>query len=78
MTYETIFVERHGAVTLFTINRPAALNALNSQVLAELVDGFACFDSDPEQRCAVLTGNEKAFAAGADIKEVVVKPFTDL
>lgn len=76
--YETILVERKGAVTLFTINRPQALNALNSQVLADLIDAFAAFQADPSQRCAVLTGSgEKAFAAGADIKEMSEKPAAD-
>ena len=78
MTYETILVEQHGAVTLFTINRPQSLNALNSQVLADLIDAFAAFEADPAQRCAVLTGSgEKAFAAGADIKEMADKPASD-
>ena len=78
MTYETILVEQHGAVTLFTINRPQSLNALNSQVLADLIDAFAAFEADPAQRCAVLTGfGEKAFAAGADIKEMADKPASD-
>ena len=67
MAYESILVEQKGAVTLFTINRPQALNALNSQVLEELIAAFAAFEADPVQRCAVLTGSgEKAFAAGAD------------
>src|SRR4051812_24922991 len=70
MNYETILTEQRGAVTLITLNRPKALNALNSQVLAELIDAFAAFDSDDTQRCAVLTGSERAFAAGADIKEM--------
>jgi enoyl-CoA hydratase len=68
--YETILVEQKGAVTLVTLNRPQALNALNSQVLAELIAAFAAFDSDESQRCLVLAGSEKAFAAGADIKEM--------
>ena len=68
--YETILVEQRGAVTLITLNRPQALNALNSQVLGELIAAFAAFDADDSQRCAVLTGSEKAFAAGADIKEM--------
>ena len=68
--YETILTETKGAVTLVTLNRPQALNALNSQVLADLVAAFAAFDADPAQRCLVLTGSEKAFAAGADIKEM--------
>ena len=62
MSYETILVEQRGAVTLVTLNRPQALNALNSQVLAELIDAFAAFDADPGQGCAVLTGSERAFA----------------
>ena len=69
MSYETILVEQKGAVTLITLNRPQALNALNSQVLAELIDAFGAFDADDSQRCAILTGSEKAFAAGADIKQ---------
>jgi enoyl-CoA hydratase len=78
MTYETILVEQKGAVTLITLNRPQALNALNSQVLAELIDAFAAFEADASQRCAVLTGSgEKAFAAGADIKEMSDKPAAD-
>jgi enoyl-CoA hydratase len=78
MTYETILVEQHGAVTLLTLNRPQSLNALNSQVLADLIDAFAAFEADPAQRCAVLTGSgEKAFAAGADIKEMADKPASD-
>ena len=69
-TYETILVEQNDAVTLVTLNRPQALNALNSQVLAELIAAFAAYDADEGQRCLVLTGSEKAFAAGADIKEM--------
>ncbi len=75
MSFETILVEQRDAVTLITLNRPAALNALNSQVLEELIVAFAAFEADPSQRCAVLTGaGEKAFAAGADIKEMAEKP----
>ncbi|MFL6778075.1 MAG: enoyl-CoA hydratase [Sphingomicrobium sp.] len=78
MSYETILVERKGAVTLVTLNRPQALNALNSAVLAELIDAFAAYDADPAQRCLVLTGSEKAFAAGADIKEMQAQGFADM
>jgi enoyl-CoA hydratase len=78
MSYETILVERRDAVTLITLNRPQALNALNSQVLADLIDAFAAFDGDEGQRCAVLTGSEKAFAAGADIKEMQAKSFGEV
>jgi len=77
--YETILVEQHGAVTLVTLNRPQALNALNSAVLSELIEAFAAFDSDPSQRCLVLTGSgDKAFAAGADIKEMQPQAFADM
>ena len=76
--YETILVEPHGAVTLVTLNRPQALNALNAQVLGELIDAFAAYDADPDQRCLVLTGSEKAFAAGADIKEMQAQGFADM
>jgi enoyl-CoA hydratase len=77
-TYETILVERRGAVTLVTLNRPQALNALNSTVLAELIDAFAAYDADESQRCLVLTGSEKAFAAGADIKEMEAQGFASM
>src|SRR3546814_7960774 len=75
MTYETLLVEQRGAVTLVTLNRPQALNALNSSVLDDLIAAFAAFEADGSQRCAVLTGSgDKAFAAGADIKEMADKP----
>ncbi len=78
MPFETIITEQLGAVTLITLNRPQALNALNSAVLEELIAAFAAFEADPAQRCAVLTGaGEKAFAAGADIKEMADKPAAD-
>jgi enoyl-CoA hydratase len=75
MSYETILVETHGAVTVVTLNRPQALNALNSQVLGDLIGAFAAFDADAEQRCVVLIGSDKAFAAGADIKEMGEQTF---
>lgn len=75
MAYETILVEQKGAVTLVTLNRPQALNALNSAVLAELITAFAAYDAHDSQRCLVLTGSEKAFAAGADIKEMESQGF---
>ncbi|WP_263587803.1 enoyl-CoA hydratase-related protein [Sphingopyxis sp. GC21] len=78
MTYETLLVEQRGAVTLVTLNRPQALNALNSDVLNDLIAAFAAFEADDSQRCAVLTGSgDKAFAAGADIKEMADKPAAD-
>ena len=76
--YNTILVEQRGAVTLVTLNRPQALNALNSEVLKELIQVFAAYDSDPSQRCLVLTGSEKAFAAGADIKEMQPQGFAEM
>jgi len=75
---ETLIVEQHGAVTLIRLNRPQALNALNSQVARELPEVLARYDRDESQRCAVLTGSEKAFAAGADIKEMADKSFADM
>ena len=78
MTYETILVGQSGAVTLVTLNRPQALNALNSQVLADLIAAFAAYDADDSQHCLVLTGAEKAFAAGADIKEMQSQGFADM
>ncbi len=78
MTYETITTETRGAVTLITLNRPKALNALNAQILDELIQAFEAYQADDGQRCAVLTGSgEKAFAAGADIKEMADKPMAD-
>lgn len=82
MTYETILVEKNAqdtsGVTLITLNRPKALNALNSRVLGELIDAFADYSEDDSQLCAVLTGSgDKAFAAGADIKEMHEKAAAD-
>jgi enoyl-CoA hydratase len=76
--YQTIIVEQRGAVTLITLNRPQALNALNKAVLEEMIAAFSDYDSDPSQRCLVLTGSEKAFAAGADIKEMSSQGFADM
>ena len=78
MDYETILVEQRGRVTLVTLNRPQALNALNGQVLADLLAAMAAFDADPGQGCAVVTGSAKAFAAGADIKEMAGQGFADM
>ncbi|MFN3591069.1 MAG: enoyl-CoA hydratase-related protein [Thermaurantiacus sp.] len=74
MIFETLLVEQRDAVTIVTLNRPQALNALNSQVLDELIAAFSAYEADAGQRCLVLTGaGEKAFAAGADIKEMAEK-----
>ena len=76
--YNTILVEKRGAVTLVTLNRPQALNALNSEVLKDLIAAFGAYDADDSQRCLVLTGSEKAFAAGADIKEMQAQGFAEM
>jgi enoyl-CoA hydratase len=68
----TILVSREGAVGVVQLNRPQVLNALNEEVLTELGDAMRALDDDDSCRCIVLTGNEKAFAAGADIKEAFV------
>ena len=69
-TYETILVEIRGRVGLITLNRPQALNALNSTLVGELNQALDGLDRDPGIGCIVITGSEKAFAAGADIKEM--------
>ena len=73
MTYTSILVERRGRVGLITLNRPEALNALNNQLMRELMDALDAFDKDDEIGATVITGSEKAFAAGADIKEMAHK-----
>ena len=78
MTYESLLIEQHDAVTLVRLNRPQALNALNSVVLADLIAAFAAYDAEPGQRCLVLTGSDKAFAAGADIKEMAEQSFASM
>ncbi|WP_420560406.1 enoyl-CoA hydratase [Tepidicaulis sp.] len=78
MAYETILVETRGNVGLITLNRPEALNALNNQLLDELIEAVGTFDADPAIGCIVLTGSEKAFAAGADIKEMQPKSYMDV
>jgi enoyl-CoA hydratase len=75
---ETIKLTREGRVLKVEINRPEHMNALNSQVLAEVMEHVVPLDSDPELACIVLTGNAKAFAAGADIKEMSGKTANDM
>jgi len=77
MSYETIIVETRGKVGLITLNRPKALNALNSEVLKEVVAAVNGFGSNPGIGAMVITGSEKAFAAGADIKEMQAIAFVD-
>jgi enoyl-CoA hydratase len=78
MAYENILVETRGKVGLVRLNRPQALNALNSALIAELNQALDAFEADEAVGCIVLTGSEKAFAAGADIKEMQVKTFMDV
>ena len=78
MAYDTLIVETHGAVGLVRLNRPQALNALNSTVLAELKQAYAAFHADDAIGAIVVTGSEKAFAAGADIKEMQPLEFADV
>ena len=68
--YQTILVETHNHVGLVKLNRPQALNALNSTLMGELMKALFVFDSNPAVGCMVVTGDERAFAAGADIKEM--------
>lgn len=74
----SIQIERQGRVALVRLNRPQALNALNSAMMHEMVGTMAEMDRDPEVGCFVLTGNEKAFAAGADIKELASKTYLEM
>src|SRR5262245_36532178 len=75
MPYETILVEQRGAVGLITLNRPKALNALSDQLIAEIDAALTEFDRDDTTGAVVLTGSEKAFAAGADIGEMLARDF---
>jgi enoyl-CoA hydratase len=77
MAYENILVETRGHVGLITLNRPKALNALSSTLMAELTAALDAFEADNNIRAMVLTGSEKAFAAGADIKEMQEKTWSE-
>jgi len=77
MTYENILVETHDAVGLIRFNRPQALNALNAALIRELSEALTAFDQDPKIGAVVITGSEKAFAAGADIKEMATKSYME-
>ncbi|TFY95359.1 enoyl-CoA hydratase [Pseudomonas nabeulensis] len=78
MDFETLFLEVHERVGLITLNRPKALNALNGQMIAELNLALDRFEKDPQIGCMVITGSVKAFAAGADIKEMADLTFPQI
>ncbi len=77
MAYENILVEAEGPVGIITLNRPQALNALNSALMDELTEAIDAFEANEAIRCMIITGSEKAFAAGADIKEMQEKTFAE-
>ncbi|MFO1015261.1 MAG: enoyl-CoA hydratase [Caulobacteraceae bacterium] len=78
MAYETLIVEQDGPVTLIRLNRPEALNALNNQLMDELTAALDAAEADPAIGAMVITGSERAFAAGADIKEMASKSYADV
>ncbi len=78
MSTETILVETHGRVGVIRLNRPQALNALNATLKSELLAAAEAFDADAGIGCIVITGSDKAFAAGADIKEMADKSYVDI
>jgi len=78
MPYEMILTETRGKVGLITLNRPQALNALNHPLMSELMSALQAFDNDPTIGAMVITGNERAFAAGADIKEMAEKSAAEM
>jgi enoyl-CoA hydratase len=78
MTFETILFEKRGKVGVITLNRPQAMNALNAQLIAELNQALDACENDPAVGAVVVTGSEKAFAAGADIKEMKDKSFVEV
>ena len=77
MSYQNIVVETKGRVGIIRLNRPQALNALNRALIAELIQAIDAFEADDGIGCLLLTGNDKAFAAGADIKEMADKTFME-
>jgi enoyl-CoA hydratase len=77
MTYQNIIVETKGRVGIIRLNRPQALNALNRALVAELIQAIDAFEADDGIGCLLITGNDKAFAAGADIKEMADKTFIE-
>ncbi|NEX93516.1 enoyl-CoA hydratase [Caulobacter sp. 17J65-9] len=77
-SYATLIVEKEEGYVVVRLNRPEALNALNSTLLGELGQALDAFETDPDVRCVLLTGSEKAFAAGADIKEMSSKSYAEM
>ena len=77
MSYQNIIVETKGRVGIIRLNRPQALNALNRALITELIQAIDAFEADDGIGCMLITGNEKAFAAGADIKEMADKTFIE-
>src|SRR6266481_5762386 len=77
MTHQHLIVETKGRVGIIRLNRPQALNALNAALMSELAAAIDGFEADAEIGCVVITGSEKAFAAGADIKEMATKSYMD-
>ena len=78
MAYETIIVENADHISLIKLNRPDALNALNATLLGELMDALKAAEANDKIRCIVITGSEKAFAAGADITDMASKSFVEV
>jgi enoyl-CoA hydratase len=78
VTYTTLLVETADAVTLIRLNRPEALNALNGQLMDELTAALDAAEADPAVRCVVITGSDRAFAAGADIREMAPKSYGEV
>ena len=77
MTYKNIIAELNGGVGIVTLNRPKAMNALSDALMEELTAALDDFEADADIGCIVITGSEKAFAAGADIKEMQSKSYMD-
>jgi enoyl-CoA hydratase len=77
MSYETVIVETRGRVGIVRLNRPQVLNALNAMLVREIIAATEAFEADPGIGCIILTGSEKAFAAGADIKEMADQSFME-
>jgi enoyl-CoA hydratase len=78
MAYKTLIIDIEDSVQLIRLNRPEAMNAINSAMMVELADALRAADRDDRVRCIVLAGSDKAFAAGADVKEMAAKSFVDV